>query len=323
MLNNSFFPVSNQAGFTQDQLSIKGDQQISDAHRINGSYVWVDRPRNLIDQGGVWDFNDPLGGPLSRARLQHVQTWYGRSSWSSVAKPTPFSITFRLGFNRQRNPSTSVHTGENGVAALGLQGYSRDYNFPEINFGTNDRVNFPTLGYQANDVLAGKDKVMDAILPWIKGNHSMRMGVNWRRTYMRSRDVQGPANINFGQAQTGLPGFNQTGHGFASMLLGEVSGSSVSLNSLTGLGKATRCSSRTISVSLVNSPLTWACAGITSHFRWNNTTGIHNGIQIWLIRCGGCRVRWNTPALTSGISRTARRTTLPLVSASHGKRWRS
>lgn len=233
LLNNSFFPVSNQAGFTQDQFSVKVDQQVTQNHRLNGSYVWVDRPRNLLDQGGVWDFNDPQGGPLSRLRLQHVQTWYGRMAWDWMVSPTVLNH-MQLGFNRQRNPSTSVHTGENGVAALGLKGYTREYNYPAINFGSNDRVNFPTLGYTANDLLAGQNYNIINTTSWMKGNHSMRMGVDWRRTYMRSRDVRGPADINFSPTQTGLPGFNQTGHGFASMLLGEVAGSSVYIDQPTG-----------------------------------------------------------------------------------------
>lgn len=233
LINNSFFPVANQVGFTQDQWSVKLDQQLSNDHRLSGSYVFVDRPRNLLDQGGVWDFNDPNGGPLSRLRLQHVQTWYGRAAWDWVVSPAVLNH-LQLGFNRQRNPSTSVHTGENGAAALGLQGYSRDYNFPEIDFGDNDRVNFPILGYQINDVLAGQNFEVMNTLSWIKGSHSMRMGVNWRRTDFRSRDLRGPAEINFQPIQTGLPGFNQTGHGFASMLLGEVDESSVNIDTPTG-----------------------------------------------------------------------------------------
>ncbi|MFN3325173.1 MAG: TonB-dependent receptor domain-containing protein [Bryobacteraceae bacterium] len=233
LLNNAFFPIANQAGFTQDQLSVKMDQQVSSAHRINGSYVWVDRPRYLLDQGGVWDFNDRFGGPLSRLRLQQVESWYGRMAWNWVASPTIMNH-MQLGFNRQRNPSTSVHTGINGVEALGLRGYDRTYNFPQISFGNNDRVNFPLLGYQANNLLAAQNFQFINTLSWIKNRHSMRMGIDWRRSYMRSRDNAGPGAINFSQAQTGLPGFNQTGHGFASMLLGDVASSSVLIDTPTG-----------------------------------------------------------------------------------------
>lgn len=233
LINNAFFPVSNQAGFTQNQLSIKGDQHISAAHKLSGSYVMVDRPRNLLDQGGVWDFNDPLGGPLSRLRSQHVESWYGRAAWDWMVSPTLMNH-LQLGFNRQRNPSVSRHTGENGAQALGIKGLSIPYNYPQINWGGNDRVNFPTIGYQANDLLAGQNYQAINTISILKGKHSMRVGVDWRRTYMRSRDVRGPAELNFSRAVTGLEGFNQTGFAMASLLLGEVSGGSVYVDTPTG-----------------------------------------------------------------------------------------
>jgi hypothetical protein len=233
LINNAFFPVSNQAGFTQNQFSTKVDHYISTAHKLAGSFVYIDRPRNLLDQGGVWDFNDPVGGPLSRARTQHVRSWYGRASYDWTIAPTLLNH-LQLGFNRQRNPSTSSHVGENGAAELGLKGYSIPYNYPQINWGGNDRVNFPTIGYQANDILAGQNYQAINTVSWMKGRHSLRMGVDWRRTYMRSRDVRGPGEINFSRAVTGLDGFNQTGHAMASLLLGEVSGSNVYIDTPMG-----------------------------------------------------------------------------------------
>lgn len=229
LLNNAFFPVSNQAGFTQNQFSVKVDHNLSERHKVNGSFVYVDRPRYLVDQGGVWDFNATQGGPLSRSRLQHVRSWYGRFSYDWTISPTLLNH-LQAGFNRQRNPSTSAHMNENGAAALGIAGLTRDYNYPEINLGSNDRVNFPTLGYQSNDLLAGQNYMLIDNLSWIKGKHAIRMGVDFRRTYMRSWNNAGPGAFNFSSSVTGLPNFNQTGHGFASMLLGDVSSASVQMN---------------------------------------------------------------------------------------------
>jgi len=234
LLNNSFFPISNQAGFTQNQFSAKADHYLSGAHKINGSFAYIDRPRLLIDQGGVWDFNDPSGGPLSRSRLQWVRSWYARTAYDWTISPSILNH-LQLGFNRQRNPSLSTHLDENGVAALGLQGLSKPYNFPEINFGSNNYlVNYPTLGYQANDFGAGQNYQVIDTVSWIKKGHSLRAGVDWRRSYLRWRTDNGPAQIDFSQAQTGLQGFTQTGSGFASMLLGEVSSASVPAQTPTG-----------------------------------------------------------------------------------------
>ncbi len=232
LLNNSFFPVSNRAGFLQNQFSVKGDHYVSRAHKLAGSFVYVDRPRNLLDQGGAWDFNDPFGGPLSRARLQHVRSWYGRAAYDWTITPTLLNH-FNVSYNRQRNPSTSRHLAEPGGQILGIQGIVQNSNYPEVNIQGGDRVNFPMLGYQANDFGAGQGYGYIDTLSWIKSRHSLRFGVDLRRNYLSWRNNAGPGRFNFGQDVTGLPGFNQTGHPFASMLLGEVNSASVNVDTPT------------------------------------------------------------------------------------------
>ncbi|HYR41383.1 MAG TPA: TonB-dependent receptor [Terriglobia bacterium] len=226
LVNNSFFPISNQGGFTQNQFSLKLDRVLATAHKLTGSFAYIDRPRLLLDQGGVWDFNDPSGGPLSRSRMQWVRTWYGRVAYDWTISSSLLSH-LQLGFNRQRNPSLSTHLNENGIAALGLQGFAKNYNYPEITFGSNYLVNYPTLGYQANDFGAGQNYQAIYTLSWTKNRHWVRMGADWRRSYLRWRTNNGPAEIDFRQVQTGLDGFVQTGNALASLLLGDVSGATV------------------------------------------------------------------------------------------------
>jgi hypothetical protein len=232
LINNTFFPISNQAGFTQNQFSAKGDHYVSAAHKLSGSFVYVDRPRNLLDQGGVWDFTDPEGGPLSRARLQHVRSWYGRLAHDWTITPTVLNH-FTAGYNRQRNPSQSKHLDEPGAQVLGIRGIDQAKNYPEINITGGDRVNFPMLGYQANDFGAGQTYEYIDTLSWMKGRHSLRFGVDYRKNYLSWRNNAGPGRFNFGQDVTGLPGFNQTGHPFASMLLGLVNSASVTMDTPT------------------------------------------------------------------------------------------
>ncbi len=226
LINNSFFPRSNQAGFNQVQFSTKSDFVINSSHRLSGSYVWVDRPRTLLDQGGVWDFNDPNGGPLSRARLQYVASHYVRITEDWTIGPTLMNHLV-LAYNRQINPSTSKHVKEPGAQILGIKGINQESNYPQIGGLSGDRVSFPTLGYQANDILAGNARQFIDTFSWIRGKHAIRFGVDYRWNGLNARNNAGPGQFNFGSVITGLPGFNQTGHGFASMLLGEVSSASV------------------------------------------------------------------------------------------------
>jgi hypothetical protein len=226
LLNNSFFPVSNQAGFNQTQFSTKSDFLITSNQRIHGSFVFVDRPRTLLDQGGVWDFNDPIGGPLSRARLQHVASHYVRLAHDWTVSPTMLN-NMTLAFNRQLNPSTSKHVGTPGAQILGIKGINQESNYPQIGGLSGDRISFPTLGYQANDVLAGTAYQLINTFSWLRGSHSFKFGFDYRWNGLNARNNAGPGQFNFGANVTGLPGFNQTGHGFASMLLGQVSSASV------------------------------------------------------------------------------------------------
>ena len=233
LINNSFFPVSNQAGFNQTQFSTKSDYIINTQQRLAGSFVYVDRPRNLLDQGGVWDFNDPFGGPLSRARLQNVASHYVRVAHDWTVRPTMLNHLL-VAFNRQINPSTSRHVNEAGGQTLGIKGIAQNSNFPEIDMTGGDRVNFPMLGYQANDVLAGNAYQLTDSFSWLRGRHSVKFGFDYRFNGLNARNNAGPGRFNFGADVSGLPDFNQTGHPFASMLLGLVNSASVNVDTPVG-----------------------------------------------------------------------------------------
>lgn len=232
LINNAFFPIANQAGFDQTQFSMKSDYMIDSKHRLSGSFVFVDRPRTLLDQGGVWDFNDPNGGPLSRARLQWVSSHYVRLAEDWTISPTVLNHVL-IAYGRQINPSTSKHVGENGAQALGLKGIA-GFNYPEITGLAGDRVSIPTLGFQANDMGAGTAYQLIDTVSWIRGKHSLKFGIDYRWNGLNWRTNSGPGQFSFSSAVTGQPNFNQTGIGFASMLLGQVSGGSVPIDSPVG-----------------------------------------------------------------------------------------
>lgn len=233
LLNNSYWPVSNTHTFNQIQFSTKSDYILTSNQRIHGSFVFVDRPRTLLDQGGVWNFDDPNGGPLSRARLQWVASHYARLAHDWTVSPTMLNNMI-LAYNRQINPSTSKHVNEPGAQILGIKGIVQDSNYPEITGLSGDRISFPTLGYQANDMGAGTAYQFINTFSWIRGAHNLKFGFDYRWNGLNWRNNAGPANFSFNRDVTGQPGFNQTGHGFASMLLGEVSGASVNIDAPVG-----------------------------------------------------------------------------------------
>lgn len=233
LLNNTYWPVSNTHKFNQIQFSTKSDFLLSSNQRIHGSFVYVDRPRTLLDQGGVWNFDDPNGGPLSRARMQHVASHYVRLAHDWTVSPTMLNNMI-LAFNRQINPSTSKHVSEPGAQLLGIKGIVQNSNYPEITGLSGDRIGFPTLGYQANDRGAGNAYQFINTFSWIRGAHTFKFGFDYRWNGLNWGNNAGPGSFGFNANVTGQPGFNQTGHGFASMLLGEVSGANVNIDAPVG-----------------------------------------------------------------------------------------
>ena len=64
-------------------------------------------------------------------------------------------------------------------------------------------------------------------LTFIMGKHSIKTGFEGRFYYVDNENADGTASYNFNSAQTNLPGFDQqTGHAYASFLLGAVQTSS-------------------------------------------------------------------------------------------------
>jgi hypothetical protein len=233
MINNSFFPTANTASFYQTQLSIKLDHNLTSRQKLSGSWEYVDRPRILLDQGGVWNATLPDGGPLSRARSQDVHSQMARLSHD-------FELRWNLlnhvlaAFNRQINPSQSSHLNQDGAAALGIMGLAPQGNFPEIIFNGGDRLSLPRLGYTADGIIAATSYEFADTLSWLRGRHSFKFGYDTRRNQLNDRNTSGPASFTFTSALTGQPGFSQTGSPFASMLLGQVSSASALVDTPTG-----------------------------------------------------------------------------------------
>ncbi|MGE5648047.1 MAG: TonB-dependent receptor domain-containing protein [Acidobacteriota bacterium] len=233
MINNAFFPVANQPQYSQQQLTAKIDQNLSDRQKVSASYSYNYRPRWLIDSGGPWNINEADGGPLSRARSQNVKTSMGRFAHDYTVRPNLLNHFFAA-VNRQANPSTSLHVNDGGGGILGITGIDQNGNYPEIDVQGGDRVNLPMLGYQSNDILGGMSWQVGNTVSWIKSRHSMKFGFDYRTNSLNSRDNAGPGSFNFGGGLTGLPGYSQTGHPFAQMMLGLVSSASIKVDTPTG-----------------------------------------------------------------------------------------
>ena len=107
IINNSAGPAYVDPSFTQHQFSVKADHVLTADARLSGSLIWTKRPRTLVDQGGVWDPSDDMGGPLAKSRKHEVTSYQVRLNHSQVLSPSLLHVG-TVTFNRFRNPSTTA-----------------------------------------------------------------------------------------------------------------------------------------------------------------------------------------------------------------------
>jgi hypothetical protein len=225
---NNLFPTQNTPEFDQNQWSFKIDQVVSDRQRLSGSLARNTRPRLLLDQRGIWDANDPVGGPLSPARRQVINSWLARLAHDFTISPALHNSLI-LSFNRMANPNRSAHVADSCAALLGIKGVLQDGPCPRINWGDGPAgVSFDPIGDPQDDFQAYNSWGVANSLGWSKGRHFVKVGADIRGNQLNTRPLGNLAGtFNFMAAQTGIPGVNFIGHSFASFLLGGVNNANV------------------------------------------------------------------------------------------------
>jgi hypothetical protein len=223
LVNNSTFPVSSQPDFAQYQFSAKADHNFNSNHKLSGSYSWIERPRLLLDQGGMWDITDPMGGPFSKARSQPLYTHMARAAYDWVVTPTILNHV-NIHLNRRGNPNDSVHVDVDGAKELGIKNLSTT-GYPNINWGGGPVVSFQNPGDPQLSLLGSTGYGILDTVSFSKGRHFMKAGVDFRTAHLNTRGGPG-GNFDFNALGTAIPGAafsgNLTGHAFASFLLGIV-----------------------------------------------------------------------------------------------------
>jgi hypothetical protein len=230
LTNNSALTLHNDPWFHQTQLTFKGDHAISDKNKLTGSVIWTQRPRILVDQGGIWDPLDPNnGGPFARSRKQEVTSRAIRlaNNWNMSSN---LINTVSFAYNRYRNPSISTQADGGWNSYLGLTNSTSAGLFPDIGFGSAvNGIGITNIGYSSSGYYVGNTYIAGDNVTWIKGRHSMKFGGEFWNQQINSHGGLDTLGFNFSNATTGIPGqswSNQVGFGFASFFLGAVDSAS-------------------------------------------------------------------------------------------------
>ena len=227
MLNNIPVLASGQPVFDERIYAFKVDHQLAEKHRLSGYYNHTYRLRNN-SPAGRW--GDPPGTPTGVYQLQYTPGRMVRIAEDWTISPTLLNH-FAIGYNRFGNQNESVFVDQDWPGKIGVQNVAPTH-FPTLTFqgqpfqgggvGSAGRLGSANSGAGYN----GSTIIMDD-LTIIRGAHNFKTGFELRKYYYNVRNKSGSGAYTFNPQQTELPGFAaNTGHSFASFLLGASNGTS-------------------------------------------------------------------------------------------------
>jgi len=222
MLNNMPAIGTCCPEFRERMVTFKGDHNFTERHRISGM---VNRNFRVRNNSGSPRWGAPPGLPTNVYQNQDTPGTMVRGSYDFTLAPTLLG-RLNLGYNRFGNINESVHVDQDWPAKIGLQNVP-GVHFPVLNFtgqpfqgggiGAGNRLGSGSRGGSFNG-----STIIQTDFTKISGKHNFKFGFENRRYYYNTRNKSGSGDFNWSPNQTAQPGFvNQTGHSFASFLMGD------------------------------------------------------------------------------------------------------
>ncbi|MEK7406440.1 MAG: carboxypeptidase regulatory-like domain-containing protein [Acidobacteriota bacterium] len=214
--------------FGEKMLTLKGDHNLSSSQRVAVTFNRNFRARNN-SPGGRWGL--PPGTPTGVYQWQETPGTLGRVAYDWTVRPTVLNH-FAMGYNRFGNLNQSVFIDQDWPQKVGYQ------NLPGTHFPT---LTFSGQAYQGGGIGAGGrlgsanaggayngSTIIQDDVTIIRGAHNFKLGFEQRRYFYNTRGRGTESGtFAFSPATSGQPGFaSQTGHAFASFLLGAYSSTS-------------------------------------------------------------------------------------------------
>ncbi|MBS1825599.1 MAG: carboxypeptidase regulatory-like domain-containing protein [Acidobacteria bacterium] len=207
--------------FDEKMLLLRGDHNFNNSHKMYAMFSRNFRTRNN-SPGGRWGI--PPGLPTNVYQNQDTPGTMGRLAYDWTIRPNLLNH-FAGGYNRFGNINESVYVDQDWAAKVGVTNVPGTH-FPRLNFsGQPFQGGGIGAGGQLGSSSAGGSYNGSTILTddmtYIRGKHNFKFGVDHRRYYQNNRNKSSSGQFNFTPTQTAQPGFlNETGHSFASFLLG-------------------------------------------------------------------------------------------------------
>jgi hypothetical protein len=219
------YPAPTQAGITNnwvgsqvpsplkiDKFSFKIDQQFGSKYHLMGM---LDAAPYYSQQSGTDNWSPILTVTQDGPAYQYRP----RAAFTGTLRP---NLLVNVNFSASYVGSRLSTTGASATAgqAAGLTGLYTP-NLPMVAITNTTGFGLKYLGY------SNPQYVLPAIggfVAWVKGTHSFKFGADYIRSSIADYNLNGftAGQYNFSNLSTSLPGFTQTGWGFASFLTGNV-----------------------------------------------------------------------------------------------------
>jgi Carboxypeptidase regulatory-like domain len=204
-----------------NMYEIRIDQNIGAKQKISGSYDYDWRPTGYVIDGAPLD-----------ASSTNQRTHYVRLGYDYFFGPTVMNH-FNAGFSRRyRQEFSGIGSyGGNWPSKLGLMGV-KDTTFPRIDYGYPSGAAMPSDG--ANQFYDNTYQYNDNV-SWQRGRHSFTFGAEVRLQQFNINILTGTSGqFAFGSGPTStpdqsVPGYGQSGFGYASFFRGAASNGYIAL----------------------------------------------------------------------------------------------
>jgi hypothetical protein len=203
------FRANQVVGLTSDFILAKVDHNFNDRDRLSGRFAFNKVPKTNSSPY-------PSNGAADSAAytVNHQQYYY--ADWTHILSPTLVN-NLRFAYDTRVFHNLTNGVGGDYPEKLGLNGVSNNAfpHFAPAGFSALGSANQERRQYPITS-----DQIVDD-LSWVKGRHSLKFGVEARRS--RDHEINLPTasgDFTFATQPTGLPGVATSGNGLASMLLG-------------------------------------------------------------------------------------------------------
>jgi hypothetical protein len=204
----------------RDAYNVKVDHNIGSNQRISGSFGYFKRVLWKRNNSNV--FPPFPGQPISTYKNQEVVGPQARFSHNWTINDHTIN-NFVVAYNRTNNANNLTNNAKY-TASLGIPGIP-DVCFPRVSFSVGNNTNIkafmPALGVACANIDPSESYIAQDTYSTTHGKHSFKFGADITR-YRYDTNEPGPQSGAFGfnSKETALPGFNKTGHPFASFILG-------------------------------------------------------------------------------------------------------